>query len=1105
MDIATWLNALGLGQHERLFRDHAIDLEILPDLDEDDFEKLGIPLGHRKRLVKAIAALRVRSGEESPAAVGLTNSAPEAERRQVTVLFADLSGYTHLSASFDPEDLHTLMARVFDAIDAVVEGYGGSVDKHIGDCVMGVFGAPVAHGNDAERALRAAFDIHAAVGELDAGGRPLRVHLGVASGEVVASRTGGAGQRAHTVTGETVNLAARLTELAEPGATLASQAVHRALADRLEAVPLGDVAVRGLDRPVRVWRVHGLLPSAPAMQSSFVGRRTELGQFRGMVDACLDSGTGLAVHVRGEAGIGKTRLVEEFRRLAEERGFACHGGLVLDFGGGKGQDPIRAIVRGLLGAPDADDEEPCRAAVERAVAEGLVAPDGRVFLNDLLDLAQPLELRALYDAMDNIARNRAMGETVAALVRAASASAPRLLVVEDVHWADALTLAQLGTLAATVAECPAMLVVTSRPEGEPLDAAWRARTGNVPLVTLDLGPLRPTEALELAGAFAAADGRARACVERAQGNPLFLEQLLRHTEEEGTADGVPDTVRSLVLARMDRLEPLDRRALRAASVLGQRVSPDALRHLLADPAYDAGRLVRQHLLRPRAGDFLFGHALIREAVYGALLKTRRRELHGRAAAWYAGHDPVLRAEHLDRAEAPEAVLAYVEAAEAESSAFRFERALRLAERGAALARAVDERLRLGQARAELLRELGRPGEAIEAFRDLLALASADEVATCRAWIGVASCVRLLGDDEEGVRALEQAGALARRHGADRELAQIAYYRGCLLFVAGDVEACLEQYEQARDRAARAQDPEWEARALSGLGDAHYGRGRMRLAREQFRLCRELCRRHGFGRVEVGSVHMTGVTRRYLHEFREGLADLRAAADRAARIGNLRTEMVALTLLGEFLVDHGDVEAAYDALDRALGIVDGLGNRRYRGYILYELGRAFWHDPRRRDDAEPALAEALGLSRETGIGFVGPRVLAAKALTAASEPARREALAEGEMVVRAGCLAHNVLWFRRDAIEAALTVRDWQEAERHAAALEIYTRAEPLPWADFFVARGRALAARGRGEAGAELTAELIRLRDEAERVGLRSAWLRLEAALAGPPAFGDRG
>ncbi len=222
------------------------------------------------------------------------------------------------------------------------------------------------------------------------------------------------------------------------------------------------------------------------------------------------------------------------------------------------------------------------------MAEGLVAPDRHVFLNDLLDLPQPLELRVVYDAMDNAVRNRGKRETVAALVRAASAMVPRLLVVEDVHWADALILAQLATVAATVAECPAVLVVTSRPEGDPLDAAWRARTGNAPLMTVDLGPLRPAEALELAGTFlATTDGRARACVERAQGNPLFLEQLLRHAEE-GAGEGVPDTVRSLVLARTDRLETVDRRALQAASVLGQRVPPDALRHLLEDPGYDAG-------------------------------------------------------------------------------------------------------------------------------------------------------------------------------------------------------------------------------------------------------------------------------------------------------------------------------------------------------------------------------------------------------------------------------------------------------------------------------------------------------------------------------------
>ena len=294
-----------------------------------------------------------------------------------------------------------------------------------------------------------------------------------------------------------------------------------------------------------------------------------------------------------------------------------------------------------------------------------MAAQRRVYLDDLLDLPQPVELRALYDAMDSAARVRGTRETVAELVAAASAARPRMLVIEDIHWADGATLDHLATLAETAAKHPALLVMTSRVEGDPLDDTWRSRTGRWPLMTIDLGPLRPQEAEMLAGAyFSAHAALARRCVERAAGNPLFLEQLLRHAEESAES-GVPGSVQSLVQARMDRLDPPDKLALQAASVLGQRFDLDMLGALLEHPGYDAGGLVRHRLVRPHGGGaLLFAHALIRDGVYDSLLRSRRRELHRRAAALFAERDPVLHAEHLDRAEDPRAPRAYLEAARA---------------------------------------------------------------------------------------------------------------------------------------------------------------------------------------------------------------------------------------------------------------------------------------------------------------------------------------------------------------------------------------------------------------------------------------------------------
>ena len=277
----------------------------------------------------------------------------------------------------------------------------------------------------------------------------------------------------------------------------------------------------------------------------------------------------------------------------------------------------------------------------------------RVYLNDLLDLPQPTELRALYDAMDNATRSRGMRETVAALVRHASTRLPVLLAIEDVHWADQATLDHLASLADAVAACRAILVMTSRIEGDPLDHAWRTSTGGSPLLTIDLGPLR-IEAAALAEAYLEANSEfTRRCIERAAGNPLFLEQLLRHAEGAAEA-AVPGSVQSLVQARLDHLSPPDKQAAQAAAVFGQRFALDALRHLLDDPRYDCAALVEGILVRPVGDGFLFAHALIRDAVYDTLLKAKRRELHRHAAVWFAERDLTLHAEHLDRADDPAA-------------------------------------------------------------------------------------------------------------------------------------------------------------------------------------------------------------------------------------------------------------------------------------------------------------------------------------------------------------------------------------------------------------------------------------------------------------------
>ena len=535
-DIAAWLRGLGLDRYVEVFRANDVDADILPELSDADLEKLGVSLGHRKKLLKAIAELRAGDGEQpGPPLPVCPKATPEiaGERRQVTVLFADLSGYTELSRQLDAEEVHELLERFFERVDEVIDQLGGSVDKHIGDCVMAVFGAPTAHGNDAERAARAALAIRDAMPGLgEELGHVLEVHIGLAAGQVVASRSGSATHREYTVTGDSVNLASRLTDEAAPGTILISDLVRRMLPPTFICGDAGTLAVKGLAEAVRAFRLLGI-GTAAAERPPFVGRRAELAQFQGALSACRATDAGQAVVVRGEAGIGKTRVLEEVQALAKAAGFVCHTALVLDFGAGSGQDAIRALVRSLLDLTTSSIPAALQSAAERALGDGLVASEQRVYLNDLLDLPQPTALRALYDAMDNATRNHGKRATVASLVRSLSERQPLLLVVEDVHWADRLTLEHLATLTETVAACPALLVMTSRIDGDPLDHAWRSSIAGSPLMTIDLGPLRPQEATAFAGAYLDATAAfAQRCIERAAGNPLFLEQLLRHAKFE---------------------------------------------------------------------------------------------------------------------------------------------------------------------------------------------------------------------------------------------------------------------------------------------------------------------------------------------------------------------------------------------------------------------------------------------------------------------------------------------------------------------------------------------------------------------------------------------
>jgi class 3 adenylate cyclase len=1016
----------------------------------------------------------------------------------VTVLFADLVGFTRLSSDLDSEEVHGLLGAFFEAVDSTIESHGGTIDKHIGDCVMGVFGAPVAHGNDAERAVRAALAIQEAMPGLSTRfSRDLQAHVGLASGEVVAAGTGSRGFREYTVTGNSVNLASRLTDRAGPGEILLSESVHRSLADRISAAPLGESTIKGVSSPVRIWRFIGLIDAAAAAAPArpFVGRRLELAQIKGALASCQEGNSGLTIYIRGEAGIGKTRLAEEFARTAAMAGFYVHKGLVLDFGTGKGQDAIRAVARSLLALDPDSDPAARRDAAERAVADAIVDAEQRGYLFDLLDLPLPAEVRPLYDAMDNDRRNRGKAATICDLVRRLAERRPCVILVEDVHWASATVLTYLARLAETVGQCRALLAITSRIEGDPIDQAWRSAAHSAPIVTIDLGPLRHAEALAFAATIVdAVSAFAETCIERAEGNPLFLDQLLRTAEPTGETT-LPGTIQSVVLARVDTLLPEDRQALRAASVLGQRFPLAALQALLANPDYSCAGLVRRHLIRPENGEYLFVHALIRDAVYGSLLKARQREMHRSAAAWFARRDAALHAEHLDRAGDAAAPGAYLAAARAEADLYHMEAGRRLIERGLTLAGEGKVRFALACAYGDVLRDLGATSESIAAFEEALRTAT-DGGARCQARIGLARGMRIADRIDEALAMLDAAEAEATDHRSDLQLAWTHHLRGNFYFPLGRVEGCAAEHALALDYARRAKSDELETRALGGLGDAAYAQGRMASAYRNFSSCVELCRAHGYGRIEVANLSMVGHCLFYLNRFEESRESSREAMTLAHRVGHQRAEIIAAANAVRVVPFLHDADAADAEVERILELAGQIGARRFEAEAMVAQA-ATLALAGRKADALDLTRRGLEVARETGIQFIGPDLLGQLAVLTDDDALRRQSLAEGEELLRAGSIGHNHLRFNRHAIEASLNAREWDEADRYAQALEDYTRPETLPGADFWIAWGRTLAAHGRDPRSAEPIHNIERILEQAQLIGMRPAIPALRRALCG--------
>jgi class 3 adenylate cyclase/tetratricopeptide (TPR) repeat protein len=1034
----------------------------------------------------------------APPAPRAAPPAANGERRLATVLFADLSGYTVLGERLDPEEVQAIMGRIKGEAVRIVEGQGGIVNQFVGDEVLALFGIPSAHEDDPRRAVAAALELHELVrgvsGELELTiGQALRLHTGINTGLVVTHAQDGREGR-FGLTGDTVNTGARLMSHAQRDQILLSPATQRLVSEHYETEAQAAVALKGKALPVVPYRVLGPALHRARPLAPLVGRARELAQFRAVLESSLAGGRGHALLLRGEAGIGKSRLVAELRAMAQGLGYAAHSALVLDFGGGRTRDVSRGLVHSLLDLSAQAEPALREAAVRQALEAGLVEPDGEAFLHDLLELELPQALRSFYSALSAERRVEGLRTTVAALVRSLSAHAPLLLSVEDLHWADAGTLALLGVLAREVAGLPAVLAMTTRPDGDPLDAAWRAAHGQPAITTVELAPLPEAEAARLAEAYPElAPAMLRNCLERAAGNPLFLEQLLLNAEETAT-EQLPVSVQTLVQARMDRLPARDRMALQAASVLGQRFTLEALRHLLGDEAFGPEALVAHHLLRGEGEDCVFGHALIRDGVYESVLRSRRRELHGRAAAWFAAHDPDLHAEHLERAEDPAAAQAYLEAARGHAARYRFERALARVQRGVALGREGPLGSELLAAEGRILQDLGRFGDSLPAFEAALA-AAGNDAERCRARLGMANGMRVVDRLEEAMQVLDAAQAEAERAGLLEEQARLHHLRGNLYFPQARAKECLAEHGRALELARQAGSVELEVRAHGGLGDAYFLVRDPERASEHFAQCVELARRHGFGRVEVANKAMLVACRMFVDGQRVLLAESRANAELALRLGDLRTAMLSFLQAGMAALEAMEWDEGTRLVERSRELARTLGARRFEPELLGFLARVTYLRGE-RERALPMSREAVALARATSLSYTGPQVLGTLAMVTPDAEERRRAMEEAEALIEGGCHMLNVYCYCVDAADSALEHGEWDLVD-HVA--DVFERTFPPGLGSaysFFSRRARALAQFGRGQRDEALRTELEQLLAWARERYFGLPARRVERALA---------
>ena len=930
------------------------------------------------------------------------------ERREVTVLFADAVNFTQLSVSLDAESVFNLINDLLSRLVACIHRYGGVVDKFTGDGLMAIFGAPIAHENDAELALRAALDMQTAAKDFAPTaqaqlGAPLEIRIGINSGLAVAGILGTDEQAAYTVIGESVNLAARLESSAKPGRILVSANVYTRTHPFFDFSPQKEIVVKGVDHPITVYETVGFRTvtessrGLPGTSEIYLGRDREREILHDHIRMLRRDHIGQLILIEGEAGMGKTRLISECIKDLDDSSLKIWRGHGLPYDTqGTGYGIFRSLFQD--GAGTAEEKE---------------------FLKDLAPSLKPFVYRVMGRPLESeekqmisyLAPERINQLTTVAIREAILNAAHEnhlFVILDDFHWADDLSRDLLQTLLPLVAEVPLILCVMMRPN--PDFALDEAPIDQHASRTIELEPLSEDESRALLSALVDTEAMTETTIQtilnQAAGNPFYIEEFVRMLVEKEILQlqrgqwrlistievddlEIPTSLRGLMLARVDRLPEDLRYVLRDAAIIGPEFDAALLQTVIqrlrdvenVTPMLD--RLSSLGLLtpRPRTGEttYAFRHILTQETIYQSILRNQRRELHQVVAQGIEErHEDNLEpfaemlAFHYDRARAREKALHFnmmagIQAQQrfANLEALQyFNRALQLSQQ---VGNTDRERWQAAIALGDIEQHIGENEEAIACYEAALEEAQdASYEQRAEVHLRIARACNKLGNLERAEHALRTSLETLER--ADEPAldiqAEVYSELGWLTFRSGDLPRAQERLERAVALVDRSQDYPILASTLNRLGAVYYSQGEWGKATSAVQRSLELRQRMGDILGVARSSNNLGILRRDNGDWAEALEDCKRSLEIMQQIGDIEGTAIAHTNIANVYIDLGDWNRAEVNLLRSYEIAQRIANPYEKAQANMNLGRIYllqehW------DKAQQYLDRAIGLFNQVG--------------------------------------------------------------------------------------------------------------------------------------------